>query len=131
MNLDTILPIASQMLGRDLTPELDMFRRTKHAVGMSLNQQGQQFVTLSWRQLPSFLETPEGRAAVATFVNCWASSLIPKTLAAEPIPAPAAIPALEQVQPTPAPEPVATAPQPYIPQHSPDHATGNGDNAFL
>lgn len=141
MNLDTLLPIASQIVGRDLSPELEMFRRSKSAIGMSLNQQGQQFVTMSWRQLPAFLESPEGRAAVAAFVNAWAASLIPKTLAAEPIPEPASIPALEQVpvapQPAPAPLPQPEAPapvapqQPYIPKVNPDHATGGNDNAFL
>lgn len=100
MNIQMLLPVISKALGRDISVEVNLFYRTRAAIGASLNQQGQQFFAENWQHIPAFMETPAGRKASAQFINAWAASLIPQTLAAPPVEEPAPLPALADL-PTP------------------------------
>lgn len=95
MNLETLIPLLSQVMGRDLSPELALFNRTKAAVGSCLNRQGQEFLTLNYKTIPDFMETVEGREATTAFLNAWVKSLLPATITQPPAPEPAPLPALE------------------------------------
>lgn len=92
MDINTILPVISKVMGRDLSVEVNLFYRTRAAIGASLNKQGQEFFVKNWPQAVDFMETPEGQKAVAAFINAWAQSLIPKTMEKGPEPPP--LPAL-------------------------------------
>lgn len=123
MNLQLLIPIASKAIGRDIGPDVNLFFRARAAVGTSLNPQGQQFFVENWRKLPDFMESPEGQAALATFMNSWAATLVPKPLAAEPKVEPAPLPALQ-------PQPEVPVEQP-APAENAEHATGWPGNAYI
>lgn len=95
MSIQVLVPIISKAIGRDIGPDVDLFYRSRAAVGSALNQQGQQFFVQNWRGIADFMYTPAGKAAVAQFMNSWAASLLPKTMAADPEAPPVPIPALE------------------------------------
>lgn len=90
-----MLPIISKAIGRDLAPDVELFYRSRAAVGAALNQQGQEFFMQNWRGIADFMNTPEGKVATAAFMNSWATSLLPKISVAEPTPEPPALPALQ------------------------------------
>jgi len=75
MNLQQLLPIASQFVGRDLTAELNAYQRSKAAITAALNLEGQVFLSQYWRGIPDFLETPEGKKAIADFLDAWVVQL--------------------------------------------------------
>lgn len=91
MNIKELLPLLVNV------PEVQLFYRARAAVGVSLNNQGQEYVMQNWPKIPDFLETPEGKAAIVAFVNAWVQSSIPKSVMAEPVEPPASIPALDQL----------------------------------
>jgi len=84
MNLQALLPLASQAVGRDLSVELNLFYRARAAVGSALTQEGQLFFSQNWPKLVDFMETPEGKKAVASLVDAWAQSFVPKSFAKPP-----------------------------------------------
>ena len=85
MNLQTLLPIASQMVGRDLSGELQLFLSTREAVGTAAGEQGRKFLLGHYKQLPEFLASEEGKKATVAFLNAWAVKSYPQ-LAPEPAP---------------------------------------------
>lgn len=77
MNINTLLPIISNAVGRDLSIELNMFYRIRAAIGASLTPEGQEYFINNWRSVVSFMETPEGKKATATFLDTWVQSSAP------------------------------------------------------
>lgn len=75
MDIKNLLPVISQLMGRDLSAELAMFDRTKAAIGAALNQEGQIFVSQAWQGIPAFLETAEGKKAIAAFMDAWVAKI--------------------------------------------------------
>ena len=78
MNLQSLLPIVSQIFGRDVSTEAHMLHRGYEATGRALNPEGQKFVKGHWRGLADFMETNEGRAAIIGFVNAWIIATYPQ-----------------------------------------------------
>ena len=74
MNLQLAIPVLSKLAGRDVSPEIAMFFRSRSAVGAALDAKGQEFFMNNWRALPDFMETPEGQIAIKQFVEQWAKS---------------------------------------------------------
>lgn len=99
MNLQTMLPIASQIVGRDLTHELKLFLDTREAFGAALNDEGRKFVLGHYKQLPEFLNTEEGKKATVEFMNAWAIKAYPQ-LAPKPGPK-LELPPMPDAQPEP------------------------------
>ena len=80
MNFELYLPIISQLLGRDVTPDFQALMRARNAIGSTLNEQGQIYLTKNWKSLVDFMETPEGKDAIKMFLELWAESLTPKII---------------------------------------------------
>lgn len=98
MNLEQLLPIASQFLGRDLSGELAAYQRSKAAIAGALNQEGQVFLQQYWRGIPDFLETQDGRKAVTDFLDAYVVHLHDRYRASLP-PSAAAISKPEEPSP--------------------------------
>lgn len=71
MDINTTLSLAKTLLGRDFTPEANMFFRTRAAIGNALDQEGKVFFMNRWKDFPIFLETPNGQKAMAELVAAW------------------------------------------------------------
>lgn len=99
MNTEELLKLASQIMGRDLKVDLDLFYQGRAAIGKCLDEQGQQFFIHNYRTIPAFMETPEGQKAIVTFLNAWAETLIPQAVVPNPAPKPAPLPALAGINP--------------------------------
>lgn len=82
--LRPLLPSASQMVGRDLVADLNLFYRARAAVGECLNDQGKAFFIENWPKNVDFMESPEGKEAITAYLNAWAAYLAPKPIAKEP-----------------------------------------------
>ena len=78
MNLQSLLPFVSTVVGRDVTTEAQMLHRGYEAVGRSMNPEGQKFIKGHWRGLADFMETPAGRDAIVGFVNAWIVGTYPQ-----------------------------------------------------
>lgn len=78
MNLQTLLPFISSVVGRDVTAEANMLNRGYEAVGRSMSPDGQKFIVGHWRGLADFMETPAGREAIVAFVNAWIVGTYPQ-----------------------------------------------------
>lgn len=98
MNLQQLLPIASQFLGRDLTTELNTYQRSKAAIAGALNHEGQAFLQQYWPGIPDFLETQEGRKAVTDFLDAWVVHLHDRIQASLPK---ASVAPVQQIPETP------------------------------
>lgn len=85
MNLQLLLPVLSKAIGRDLQPDVELFYRSRAAVGTALNEQGQKFFIENWRGLADFMETPAGQEAIAAFVDAWVWSTVPETVRPSPL----------------------------------------------
>lgn len=75
MNINQLLPLMTQVLGRDYTPEVNSFFSAREAVGKALNPAGQQFVINNWRIMAEFMHTPAGQAAIVAFIEAWAGHM--------------------------------------------------------
>ena len=84
MNLSTLLPLVSKFIGRDITPEVELFFRARSAIGKALNPEGQQFFVQNWQKMADFMESPAGQEATVDFMNAWAVSLLPKPVETPP-----------------------------------------------
>lgn len=84
MNIDVLLPVISKMIGRDLSKELNLFYRARAAVGASMDHATQVFFINNYPQIVDFMETEEGKKAIAAFIDSWVLSMIPKTVAEDP-----------------------------------------------
>lgn len=71
MNLSVLLPVISQMAGRDLTPEAQLFFRARSAIGTALSPEGQAHFIENWRGIVDFMETEKGQAALKRFLGNW------------------------------------------------------------
>lgn len=78
MNMQQLLPIISQVVGRDVSGEVNLFVRSREALGRALNPEGQRFVLGHWRQLPDFMESQAGRDAMIAFINAWIVGTYPQ-----------------------------------------------------
>lgn len=83
MNIQPLLPVLSQLAGRDVAPDVQLFYSSRAAIGKALNPQGQAFFIQNWRGIAIFLESPEGQKAIEVFMTAWAEALTPP---AEPAP---------------------------------------------
>lgn len=71
MNLALLLPIASQAVGRDLTPEVALFFRARAAIGASQDQEGRDYFARNWRGVVDFMESESGQEALRLFLDTW------------------------------------------------------------
>lgn len=71
MNLALLVPIVSQAVGRDVTPDVEMFFRARAAVGSSLSPEGQRHFVANWRKLVDYMETEKGQASLRQFLGDW------------------------------------------------------------
>lgn len=71
MNLALLLPIASQAVGRDLTPDVALFFRARAAIGASQDQEGRDYFARNWRGVVDFMESESGQAALRVFLDTW------------------------------------------------------------
>ncbi|AXC36515.1 hypothetical protein HOT57_gp71 [Pseudomonas phage phCDa] len=78
MNLQTLLPFVSSVVGRDVTAEAQMLNRGYEAVGKAMSPEGQKFIIGHWRGLADFMESPAGRDAIVGFVNAWIVGTYPQ-----------------------------------------------------
>ena len=78
MNLQSLLPFVSTVVGRDVTTEAQMLHRGYEAVGKAMNPEGQKFIIGHWRGLADFMESPAGRDAIVGFVNAWIVGTYPQ-----------------------------------------------------
>lgn len=82
--LQSLIPIASKALGRDLSIEANLFFRARAAVGSALSQEGQLFFMQNWPKLVDFMESPQGQKEIAKLMDAWARSLVPPSLSKPP-----------------------------------------------
>lgn len=71
MNLALLLPIASQAVGRDLTPDVALFFRARAAIGASQDQEGRDYFARNWRGVVDFMESESGQEALRRFLGDW------------------------------------------------------------
>lgn len=71
MNLQILLPVLSKAIGRDLTPDAQLFFRARAAVGSALSPEGQEHFIANWRGIVDFMETEKGQAALRRFLGNW------------------------------------------------------------
>lgn len=74
LNIALFLPVLSKALGRDLTPEANMFFRSRAAVGTVLDGNGREYFKKNWRDLPDFLETDLGKEKLKDLLETWIKS---------------------------------------------------------
>lgn len=102
MNIQSLLPLVTQITGKDWTAEAHLFIRSRESFGRALGAEGQKFVLGHWRHLADFLESEAGQKAATEFTNAWAISLYPQLT---PPPKPdfpkVEVPELPQVDPEP------------------------------
>lgn len=84
MNLALLIPIASQAVGRDITPDVAMFFRARAAVGMAQDQKGRDYFARNWRKLVDFMESEQGQASLRQFLDDWMDDAAPKNMPEEP-----------------------------------------------
>lgn len=75
MNLDILIPVLSSVIGRDLTVEYDLFKRSGVALNNSMNDNGRAFFRQNWPTAIDFMESPEGQDALKMFLELWAEWL--------------------------------------------------------
>lgn len=83
MSLDLLIPILSSMLGRDLSREYALFKRSGLALGRTMNDDGKAFFGKNWPSIVDFMETPEGQDALKMFLELWAEWLAKKAITAQ------------------------------------------------
>lgn len=71
IDLNTIIPIASQFFGRDMTGDFQNFFRSRAAVGSALDEKQQKFFVENWKNIAQFLETPSGQRVVQESIAIW------------------------------------------------------------
>lgn len=76
------LQLAKTLLGRDYTPEAEMFFKTRATIGQALDQKGQEFFMQNWRNLPDFLSTPAGQEIIQLTIGMWQDAMRAATEAA-------------------------------------------------
>lgn len=74
LNFALFLPVLSKALGRDLTPEANMFFRSRAVVGTVLDDNGREYFKNNWRDLPDFLETDLGKEKLKDLLETWIKS---------------------------------------------------------
>lgn len=84
MKWEALLPILSNLVGRDLSKEANLFLRARDAIGQSLNKEGQEFFTENYPDIVRFMETPEGQKSIGQFMESWVASMVPKSIVREP-----------------------------------------------
>lgn len=82
MNIQQLLQVVSKALGRDFTPEVELFFRSRAAIGAALDSEGQAFFVANWRGIAEFMESADGKEAVELFMASWQESMKPKADAA-------------------------------------------------
>lgn len=83
MDIQTLLPLISKVVGRDVSREISLFYRGRSAIGNTLNQEGKTVFIEHWPKIVDFMETPDGQKAITTFLDSWAASLVPPTITAK------------------------------------------------
>lgn len=71
MSLAMLVPLVSQMLGRDVTPDVELFFRARSAVGQALTAEGRAYFVENWRSLADYMESEEGQQALQFFLEGW------------------------------------------------------------
>lgn len=71
MNLAALIPLASQMTGRDITPDVQLFFRARAAVGQALSPEGQDHFIKNWRGLVDYMESEAGQKSLKRFLGNW------------------------------------------------------------
>lgn len=74
LNIALFLPVLSKALGRDLTPEANMFFRSRAVIGTVLDDNGREYFKNNWRDLPDFLETDLGKEKLKDLLETWIKS---------------------------------------------------------
>lgn len=100
MSIEIYLPVISQLMGRDITPDYQMLIRARNAVGSTLNEQGQIYLTKNWRSFVEFMETTEGQDSIKMMIDMWIATKTPPSITAPDAHVPA--------QPTPQENPPPT-----------------------
>lgn len=77
MDMRIVVPLISQIVGKDISGEIDLFFRARASVGDALNDEGQKFFIANWRSMADFMGTEEGMKATSEFVQAWADKLNP------------------------------------------------------
>lgn len=77
MNVVELLPLISKALGRDLTPEAQLFFRARAAIGAALPDEDKELFAKNWRQVVDYMESAEGKKSIKTFINHWKKAVTP------------------------------------------------------
>ena len=67
--------LANQLLGRDVSPDIQKFYEARHKLGQALTAEQQVFVSEQWQKVDVFLASEKGRTAAALFVEEWMESM--------------------------------------------------------
>lgn len=85
MNLELLIPVFSSILGRDLSKEYDLFKRSGVALNNSMNDNGRAFFRQNWPTTVDFMESPEGQDALKMFLELWAEWLAKRAITAQEV----------------------------------------------
>lgn len=85
MNLELLIPVFSSILGRDLSREYDLFKRSGVALNNSMNDNGRAFFRQNWPSIVDFMESPEGQDALKMFLELWAEWLAKRAITAQEV----------------------------------------------
>lgn len=78
MNLNILIPVISKIVGKDISEEVELFYRTRSAIGNSLSEESKIFFIQNWKSIADFMETEDGQKATADFVDSWTISKMVK-----------------------------------------------------